>query len=674
MPDLTNKKLAYLAYFAIFLEVAFLTYFSVTTQNIAQYSVSLALIIMTTFPLGFSVAILLFRGKTLSELLMIGLGTGLPLTAGIWGMLTYSRVPIHPATYLGVTFFITIILFLVVKLKYKRILSQTNVKYEEIYLPIIVFLIGFLWHALMQANNNVSYDCDPQSTVYIETLMKYQGYPAIKPFLSGEVVNITHPPTFHILVVLASIIKNSTLNKECMAITVICGAYFVLAIYLLSYYLSKKNLIIAFFAGVLTLNRAYLTTYNDGNTSELFAFACVTIFLMFLLHAFEEDNWIKSFVTASVAGFVFSHAALSQTEVFQWYLISMGFFIVTFVAAKHNSCRKDYLVIVVSMFICGMCVLPWFLPSLSNFSKESLGKLEDKEATELFLSLVYWHSYTILVLSMIGLVLLCIERDKIGIFIVTHILAMFFLIIHWRFFKLMGFEWFQLKPFEGTRFGARAYFTSPLKFLWSYTIAWYSLTIAFPIASSYCLNLFNNLMNKIKIFKYKLVNIPLLFIAIGVSFFMYYEYKGYFRYPEWLLKSDYETLLWFRKNTSYKDTLVLNPPEPIKLPNGMQVFCSYWVPAISERRAINARGLGGGPHIPIPNDMQEEINNLGDAFYNIQSQNVYGLLKKNGVSHIFVSALLSGQVLERYLKAPFLELVHYKTVTDQGTAFIFKVK
>ena len=26
------------------------------------------------------------------------------------------------------------------------------------------------------------------------------------------------------------------------------------------------------FAGILTLNRAYLTTYNDGNTSELFAF------------------------------------------------------------------------------------------------------------------------------------------------------------------------------------------------------------------------------------------------------------------------------------------------------------------------------------------------------------------------------------------------------------------
>ena len=567
-------------YLAIIIEIAFLIYFSITTKNIAQYNISLILITLIAFPLGISTSILLFREKSLSELLILGFCTGLPLTAGIWGILAYISIPIHPIIYLGSTFFTSIILLLIIKLKYKKILYKKDINYKEICLPIVVFLLGFLWHALMQANNNVSYDCDSQSTVYIETLMKYQGYSAIKPFLSGEVVNITHPPTFHILVVLASIIKNSTMNKECMAITVICGAYFVMAVYLLAYYLSRKNLVIAFFAGILTLNRAYLTTYNDGNTSELFAFVCVTVFLMFLLHAFEEDNWIKSFVTASVAGFVFSHAALSQTEVFQWYLISASFFVITFLATKHKRYKKDYLVIVISMFVCGMCVLPWFLPSLSNFSKESLGRLEDKEATELILSLTYWHSYTILILSMIGLVVLCIERSKIGIFIVTHVLVMSFLIIHWRFLKLIGFEWFLLKPIQGTILGARAYFTSPIKFLWNYTIAWYSLTIAFPVAAAYCLNFFNNCLKKIKIFQYK-TNIPLVFIVIGVSFFMYYESKKYIRYPEWLLKSDYETLLWFRKNTSYKDTLILNSPEPISLPNGILFYCSYWVPAVA---------------------------------------------------------------------------------------------
>ena len=630
------------------------------------------LITLIAFPLGISTSILLFREKSLSELLILGFCIGLPLTAGIWGILAYSLVPIHPVTYLGSTLFTSIVLLLTTKLKYKKILCKKDIDYKEICLPIVVFLLGFLWHALMQANNNVSYDCDPQSTVYIETLMKYQGYPAIKPLLDGETVNITHPPTFHILVVLASIIKSSTLIKECMAITVICGAYFVLSVYLLAYYLSKKNYIIASFAGVLTLNRAYLTTYNDGNTSELFAFACIDVFLVLLLYAFEEDYWIKSFVIASVAGFVFSQAALSQTEVFQWYLISVGFFVITFLVTKRKNYRKDYLVIIISVFVCGICVLPWFLPSLSNF-KSSMGKLEDKEATELILSLTYWHSYTILILSIIGLVILLLKREKIGVFLVTHVMVMFFLIIHWRFLKLMGFEWFQLKPIQGNYLGARAYFTSPLKFLWNYTIAWYSLTIAFPIAAAYCLNLFNNLLNKIKIFQYKMINVSLIIIVVGVSFFLYYEYKGYLRYPEWLLKSDYETLLWFRDNTSYRDTLILNPPEPIRLLNGMQVFCSYWVPAVSERRAVNARGLGGD-HIPIPENLQDKINNLGDAFYNIQSPNVYGLLKKNGVTHIFVSALVAGQLLERYLKMPFLELVHYKAVADQGTAFIFKVK
>lgn len=669
-----NKTiLSYLLCLAIIIEIAFLIYFSITTKNIAQYNISLILITLIAFPLGISTSILLFREKSLSELLILGFCIGLPLTAGIWGILAYSLIPIHPVTYLGSTLFTSIVFLLTTKLKYKKILCKKDIDYKEICLPIVVFLIGFLWHALMQANNNVSFDCDAQSANYIEILMKYQGYPAISPFLTSETVSIAYPPTFHTLVVLTSIIKNSAVHKECMAITIICGSYFVLAVYLLAYYLSQKNHVIAFFAGILTLNRAYLTNYNDGNTTEMLAFLCVVVFIIFLLHAFEESNWIKSFTLASIAGFIFSHAALSQTEIFQWYLISMAFFIVTFLISKRINYKKDYLVLLISMFVCGICILPWFFHSVNNFDKNALGKLSDKEATELILSLTYWHSYTILILSMIGLIMLLLKRDKIGVFIVTHVVVMFFLIIHWKFLKLLGFDWFQLKPLQGNYLGARAFFTSPIKFLYNYTIAWYSLTIAFPIAAAYCLNLFNTRLKKVKIFQYKTINISLVFIVIGVSFFMYYESKKYIRYPEWLLKSDYETLLWFHENTSYKNTLILNPPEPIALPNGVQFFCSYWVPAVSERRAVNARGLGGD-HIPIPQDLTEKIKQLGNAFYNIQSSGVYEMLKTNGVTHIFVSALLAGQLIESYSKVHFLELVYYKSVPNQGTALIFKVK
>jgi len=668
-----QKTFTYLAYIVIIIEASFLFYFSITTTNISQFTISLIFIVLITFPIGISTAILLFRNKSLSELIVLGFCTGLPLTAGLWAILMYSSTQIHIVRFFGSTLFISVILLLTTKLKYKRILYQKSFDHKEILLPLIVFLFGFLLHAFMLANNNVPFDCDAQSANYIEVLMKHQGYPAINPFLSGEDVNIAYPPTFHTAVVLSSMIKNSAIHKECMAITVICGTYFVLAVYLLAYYLSQKNHTIAFFAGILTLNRAYLTHYNDGNTTEMLAFLCVATFLIFLLHAFEEPYRLKSLIIASLGGFVFSHAALSQTEVFQWYLLSIAFFAFCMLFAKGVNYKRDYPALFASLFICGICVLPWFLHSIQNFDKSELGQLTDKKATELVLSLTYWHSYVFLALSMIGLIIFCKEKKKVGIYLVTHVLVMFLLIIHWRFLKWLGFEWFQLKPLQGNYLGARASFTSPIKFLYNYTIGWYSLTIAFPIAASYCLYVIKNIFEKIKIFPLKKLKIPLVSIVIAITIFMYFEYKNYRRYPEWLIKTDYDALLWFRENTSYENTLILNSPENIRLPNGAKFFCSYWVPAVSERRAVYARGLGGD-HIPISKDLKERINRLGDVFYNIQNPNAYRVLKNSGITHIFISTLISGKLIENYLKIPFLELVHYKSLPNLGTAFIFKVK
>lgn len=672
--SLNKNKTPYAIYLIIFLEIIFLVYLSFTTKNVSNYIFSLIIIIFITFPLGFSISLFLFREKTLSELIMLSFCIGLPLSAGVWGILTYCHNQIQPIKFLLTTFFISIMLTLGEKLKYKKIFHQKNVKSEEIYFPIIVFLIGFIVHALMQANNNVSFDCDPQSTVYLETLMKYQGYPAINPLIVGEKVNIAHPPTFNTIVVLLSLIKNSLLHKECMAVTVVCGSYFVLAVYLLAYYLSGKNHVIGFFAGILVLNRAYLTTYNDGNCPELFAFLCITVFILFLFHSFDESLKLKSLFLACVGGYIFAQAALSQTEIFLWYSLSLGLFLLTFHISKNICYKKDFISLFTLLCVCGICILPWFLNFLRNLSGGGLWQVFEKEATELILSLTYWHSYTILCLSLLGIILLVMERKKIGIYVVTHIFMMFFLIIHWKFLKFMEFDWFRLTPMQGVHLGARASFTTPIRFFWTYTIPWYSLTIAFPIAAAYCLGFIFIYMQKIKHFQLRIINGSFLIIMIGLSSFLYYEYKTYFRYPEWLLKSDYETLLWFHENTSYENTLILNAPESIKLPNGVQFFCSYWVPAVSERRAVNARGLGGD-HIPnIPESTKAEIKNLGEAFYNISAPGVYETLKKNGVTHIFVSALLASQLIEKYLKIPFLELAHYQEVVNHGTAFIFKVK
>lgn len=669
-----NNLEKYLLYAAIFIEIGLIAYFSITTKNVFQYTLSFLLMIVVTFPLGFAVSIFLFREKSLSELLILSLCIGFPLSAGVWGLLTCYLKVIMPIVYLGTIYLISAIFIIITVKKYKIIFQNKEFCRREICLPLIVLLIGFVWHSVMIANNNVLFDVDGQSTIYLETLIKNQGYPSVNPYLMGENVNITHPPTFHTLVILPSIIKSSLVYKECMAITVVCGAYFVLAVYLLAYYLSAKNHFIAFFAGVLTLNRAYLSNFNDGNTSESFAFLCVAVYILFLLHAFEKRNWSKLILFASIGGFVFTHAGLSQTEIFEWYSLSLLFFAATYWWAKRESCVKDISAIAISLVVAAIFVLPWFFLASSSF-KGSMWQVTGKHATEFGLALTYWHSYVILGLSLVGGVILIIKRNKIGIFIVTHILAMFFLIVHWKILRVMDFEWFSYTPANGNIMGANGHYTAPGKFIFTFTVAWYSLTIGFPIAASYGLDLANNLLKKLAIFRFKCktLSVSLVLIFIGISVFMCYEYKNYRRYPEWLIETDYETLLWFHDNTSYDDTLILNPEDPVKMANGASIWTTNWVPSVTERRSINARGLGG-EHVPLSKEFTGKKSLLSNAFYNIQSPNVYELLKSNGVTHIFVSALLAGQVGNVYTKTPFLELVHYKTIENLGTALIFKVK
>ena len=191
----------------------------------------------------------------------------------------------NPMVYFAVSFALPICLF--VWFKGKLGLKNKEININEICVPIIVLLVAFLWHSLMHANNNVPTDVDAQGPSYVQLLMKYQGYPVVYPFLNGTKAYINYPPCFNVIVVLLSKLKMSFVYKECMAITAICGTYFVLVSFLLTYFLSKRNMLLAFIAGILTLNRAYLTQYNDGNTTELLSFPFCCLFFILLQRAFK---------------------------------------------------------------------------------------------------------------------------------------------------------------------------------------------------------------------------------------------------------------------------------------------------------------------------------------------------------------------------------------------------
>lgn len=664
---------SYILFTAIFIEIVLMIFFSFTTKNIYSNSISLLLIVCFTFPLGLLISRLLFSEKNVSETIVLSLCIGLPFSAGLWGVMAFLRIPMNPMVYFVVSFALPICLL--VWFKRKIGFKNKEININEICIPIIVLLVAFLWHSLMHANNNVLTDVDAQGSSYLQLLMKYQGYPVVYPFLNGTKAYINYPPCFNVIVVLFSELKMSFVYKECMAITAICGSYFVLSVFLLTYFLSKRNILLAFIAGILTLNKAYLTMYNDGNTTELLSYLSVACFLILLQHAFSEQSKKLSTIVAASAGIVFSVSAFSQTEIFNWYAISIAVFFPIYLVSKNKTYIKDYLVLVVAVFVCITFVAPWLINASGNYKTIDFENLFSQMATHLIPTLRYWHNPVFLVLSFAGIGVFFFHREKIMIFLGVHALVMIVMIIHWKFYRLMGFKWFQFTPMQYWSLGANGSFTTPFQFPNTFTIGWMSFTIVFPIATAYALIAIMELIEKKKIMFIEKYRILLISIMIFLSVFQYYEFKNYLRYPEWLLETDYQALQWFHKSTTFDDCLILNPKNPIILPNGVAYWSSDWFPLIAERRAISNRSLDTA-------DFQMKIidkglinrNELLDVYNNILQPSAYDILKKSNITHIFVSALQTGRLMQDYQKASFLQLAHYYSIPNLGTSVIYKVK
>ncbi|WP_169703632.1 hypothetical protein [Candidatus Kuenenia stuttgartiensis] len=397
----TLDKGTYFLFIAIFIEVALIVFFSFTTKNVYSNSISLLLVVIITFPLGMLISRLLFPEKNISETIILSLCIGLPFSAFLWGMLAFLRIPIVPVIYFIITFGYQYV--------YGYIFEKTlwfknkEIDINELCMSVIVLLIAFLWHSLMHANNNVLTDVDAQGPMYLQLLMKRQGYPVVYPFLNEAKAYINYPPCFNVIVVLFSKLKMSLVYKECMSVTAICGSYFVLAVFLLTYFLSKRNMLLAFVAGILTLNKAYLTMYNDGNTTEMLSYLSVACFLILLQHALNGKSKKLVVIIATSAGFVFSVSAFSQTEIFNWYAISLAVFFPLYLISKNKNYFRDYLVLIVAVFTCIVFVVPWLISASGNYKTIDFENLFSQYATHLIPTLRYWHNPVFLILSFIGI-------------------------------------------------------------------------------------------------------------------------------------------------------------------------------------------------------------------------------------------------------------------------------
>ena len=146
----------------------------------------------------------------------------------------------------------------------------------------------------------------------------------------------------------------------------------------------------------------------------------------------------------------------------------------------------------------------------------------------------------------------------------------------------------------------------------------------------------------------------LFFLALTIL-----DPRSYFSNGPIISDADVSALTWLKNNTAFEKTLTLNQTNPH--------YQGHWVSVVSERRSVFSRGLTGirGNLIFSDMDFQNAYVNAKWAFYNISDPRAYQIVKKLGITHIYLSAGIPfrnyhtpEEVYGMYEKSPFVRLVY----------------
>lgn len=651
------------------IEIAFILWrFVITpTRNSGTFLISFITVLILSLPPGLGLSLNIFNKKDISFFFTFGLCIGFGFVAGVWALMIQLRCPLNSYLYIGIILLIAGCLLYRKRQELKRLFTHDSYQYSltGFLSPVAVLLFAFILLSTTWLNSYVLTDVDCQSDSYNALMILKEGrYPIVSPFLDQSLLQLNSGPLFSTLIAVITKLKNSILVNEIMAMTIISGAFLCLTIYFLASFIIK-NEIILFFGGILTLTRAYLSFFNDGNLPENIAFYYASLFVVFLLYTIEN----KKIIFSVIAGFCLSFCLLSHPMIFLYNIFPFSLFFVTFLVSTNKNFKKDYINLLIVMSVILIFVFPYMLRLKEA---QPSNKMYANDATTLVNSLPYWNGYIVLISAFVGVILIATKRRAINIYLWTYFLMVLVFVEHWRFFQILSPSWFKLEALTVPAFGSYYSYKSFWEYPSNYLSAWQAGVIIWPILIAVVTDYLHRLCQrhiKIRVLK----NSANIFALILLFSFIGYEFKSAKRYPEFILKSDYNALTWIKENSSYENTLIYSPFDD-SVPN---YLTSFWVPIVSERKSIpfrnyNISGQFNFLSIDIP--ITEKVSQLQKAAYSITDSTSYNIFKDMKITHIFISGFLVGKLFNVYQNAPFVELIHYNTVPDQGTALVYKVK
>lgn len=641
------------------------------TRNGGTFLTTLIIVVAISLPPGLGLVLNIFKSRDISFLFSFGLCIGFGLVSGIWSLIIQIGCSLNVYIYLGIILGPSLYLFYRQKNYIKSVFKEKEYKNTLVGLlaPIAVLLFAFIVLSLFLINNFVPGDVDCQSDSYNTLMILKEGaYPYVSPFLDETRLRLGSGPIFHVFTAMIVKLKNSVMLDEIMAMTVISGAFFCMAIYFIAQFVIK-NQIILFLAGILTLTRAYFSFFNDGNLPENIAFYFGSIFIACLLHTLEN----KKIVLASLSGFFLACCMFSHPIIFMYNFAFFSVFVVTLLISKEHRTKRDYLNLAIVMAVTLFLVIPYMYRIREA---QPIHSIHTKNATTLLSSVTYWSGFPVVFLAFAGAVILVFKKKTAHIYLWSSFFMVVFFTEYWRIYQLWSPSWFKMAVLSPPQFGSYYSYTDFLRYPMNYLTAWVSGVIIWPVGIAAFIN-YLYLLSRRYISSQIIPKDTIMIFVVLVFFLMGYEFQKTKQYPQFALKSDYAALKWIKDNTSYENTLIFSFSDNSKPQKYPDYLTSFWAPIIAERKAVYFRNYfipGQFKFFDFKIPITDRVNKLNEAVYSISNPESYKTIKDMKITHIFVSGCVSEVVYNEYNQSPNVELVHYTTVAEQGTALVYKVK
>jgi len=510
---------------------------------------------------------------------------------------------------------------------YKR--DKSIIQKEEIkaifkinnVIPFVIFLFFLYFLMLVCINRVAPCDVDTQKNGYFALFFRYENsYPYVNPFLNDTKLLIVYPLGANLLVAFLSMFSNIPIQTSLLLIQIITLSFSGLALYCVLGIITPdfKNKIYFLIASMIFFNNSYLWGHLL-NGAQLTANVAIMINIT-LLFFFMVSLKKKKFPWYILTGILLGALMLVHSRFFKWTALAILIFSVSQLVTKEKKDWKNFLIPFIVLLVSLLWILPWFITKISLASSR-LWTYDLK-----FLD--YRYGDILPILFAIGIVEILLRRNNLAIFLLVWVISTLFL--------------------GGIRSSQ------------------YGISIVVPIISAYGFLLIINLIDflyrktKIRVKKYRYLKISMVFLFC-LFFFVatILDPRSFFSNGPIISDADVSALTWLKKNSSYKNTLILNQTVPHHQ--------GRWVAIVSERRTIFARGLNeiSGPLIFSDKEFENAYNNATWAFYHITDPEAYRIVKKLGITHTYLSAgtpfanyHTPKEVYELYEKSPFVKLIY----------------